>query len=83
MKRNVFVAVLIVLVALPAFADSPVRSEAKVYFSDYNQLVDRLGGLLGELDICTRGTTQNGGQYLVVFCDADQLGSPAGKRTAD
>jgi hypothetical protein len=73
MKRNVFVAVLMVLVALPAFAGTPIRSEARVYFSDYNQLVDRLGSLLGQLDMCTHGTAPDGREYMVVIASADEL----------
>jgi len=73
MRRNVLIAVLMFAVALPAFAGMPIRSEARVYFSDYNQLVDRLGSLLGELDVCTHGTAPDGRNFLLIDTDIEQL----------
>jgi hypothetical protein len=67
------IAVLVFALALPVFAAAPVRSEARVYFSNYDQLVDRLGEMLGELDVCTQGSTPDGRDYLLVDATADEL----------
>jgi hypothetical protein len=66
--------VFLALLALStiAFALS-VRSEARIHFAGAPALRTDLSNLLSELDVCSHGTTRNGEQYLVVFCDAGQL----------
>jgi hypothetical protein len=59
-------------VAAPPFAGGPgPRIEARVYFDDVRTLT-RLGGLAGELDVCTSARDDLGG-YLVINTDAAQL----------
>jgi hypothetical protein len=78
MRTIVVVATLTLLATLPAFAAGPVRSEAKVYYSNDSELLNRLGSLLGELDICTQGRTEDGESYLVIDAEAEQLKALAG-----
>ena len=50
---------------------SATLMEAKLYINDVRDL-DRLGGLAGDLYICSRGTDGNG-TYLLLVTDAEQL----------
>ena len=71
--RNLIIALaLVAAISAPAFA-APVRSEAYVYYSGYNELVSKLGPLLGELDICSRVDNPDGHSWLIIDADADQL----------
>lgn len=73
MSKTVCAAVLALVLVLPAFAAQPIRSQARVYFSSYDELVNKLGDLLGDINICTQGQTPDGRSYLVIEAEADQL----------
>jgi hypothetical protein len=73
MKHWTLVAALCLLAAVPTLAGANVRMEAKVYYSSSDELTNKLGSLLGELDVCTHGVTADGRAYLVIDTDQDQL----------
>ena len=67
--------VLLVTIA-PASAQArvrPARMEADVYYSSYDELVTKLGPLLGGLDICSHVDNQAGRSWLIVDTDSEQL----------
>ena len=69
-----FLTVFALLGAIGATASTlPMRSEARVYLNSSSISHAGLSDLLSELDVCSHGMTENGEQYLVVFCDAGQL----------
>jgi hypothetical protein len=47
--------------------------EANAYYSSYDELAQRLGPLLGELDVCSRVDNQGGRSWLIIDTDTDQL----------
>lgn len=73
MYNTVLVTVLALFAGLPSVTAEPLRSEAKVYFSSVEELMSRLGPLLGELDICTSGRTEDDRFFLVINARADEL----------
>ncbi len=62
---------LFVFIAI-AFGE-PVKMEARVYFSDIDNLTVQLGDLFGELDIATVSQNEQGEYYLVIITDREQL----------
>ncbi|MBM3313619.1 zinc carboxypeptidase, partial [candidate division WOR-3 bacterium] len=66
-------ALSVALMAASLLAAEGVRMEARIYVESPEQAAARLGGLLGELDICTVGRTDDGREFLVVFADAEEL----------
>jgi hypothetical protein len=55
-------------------ANAPAaRMEAYVYYSSYDELVTKLGSLLGEMDICSHVDNQAGRSWLIVDTDSSQL----------
>jgi carboxypeptidase T len=72
-SRKMSVAVLMLIIVLPALAAGPVRSEAKVYFANPEELTNKLGSLLGSLDICTQGRTDDGRDFIVIDANAGEL----------
>jgi hypothetical protein len=72
-NRWTYAPALLLAIALPALAAAPVRMEARVYYTSYDELATKLGDLLGELDICTHVEVENGRSYLVIDTDQDQL----------
>jgi hypothetical protein len=67
--------VLVVLAAFAAItlAAQAVRMEARVYVDSPEQAAARLGDLLGELDVCTVGSTDDGREFLVINTDSAGL----------
>jgi len=63
----------LLLVVLSSAAAGPIRSEVRLYLSDPARLRTQLGDLLGELDVCSHGTTDAGLPFLVVNTEAAQL----------
>jgi len=68
---------LLAFVALCASAlgGSPasIPLEARIYFANPNELVTKLGPLLGQLDVFTDGTALDGRHYLVAATTSEQL----------
>ncbi len=66
--------ILLTILATAVFASPSVaRMEANVYYSSYDELVSRLGPLLGELDICSHVDNRDGRSWLIVDLDSAQL----------
>jgi len=51
----------------------PTKMEARVYFTNVDQLIADLGILFSELDIATVDQTPQGEHYLVIITDQEQL----------
>ncbi len=62
----------IVMVFTVAYANE-TRMEAKVYFTDPEELFTRMGDLFGDLDICTVQPSTDQEYYLLINTTQDQL----------
>jgi hypothetical protein len=49
------------------------KMEARVYFSNVQEIYAKLGVFFSELDIATRGETEKGEPYLVIITNQEQL----------
>jgi hypothetical protein len=68
----VVVSVVLLSIARPVTAAAS-RMEARVYFSDIEEAMQRTGDRFGELDIVAVLATPQGENYLLIDTDADQL----------
>jgi hypothetical protein len=64
--------IVLLVLGLAAVATAGMKSEARLYVDDPATVRQRLGPLLGELDVCSFGA-EAGRNYLVIDCDEAQL----------
>jgi hypothetical protein len=53
-------------------SESP-KMEARIYFSNAQELYTKLGKFFSELDIATRGETKKGERYFVIITNQEQI----------
>jgi hypothetical protein len=63
----------LILAAFVSALPQPARMEANVYYSSYDELVSKLGPLLGELDVCSHVDNKEGRSWLIIDTDSAQL----------